>query len=211
MNNFKKVSFIIPCLKYRDYILEAIDSIKKQTIQDYEIIVVSNEVDTRLNDLEKLGVKFIQSTNFAPSLKINEGFKVSSGNYITILSDDDKIEPDFIEKMYDENYDVVYSDMQVFGTKSFYVGASDWNKCQFRISTVPFITSMVSRRMFMIVNGYDVINYYDWDFWFKCFEAGAKAKRVRLPLFNYRATETNEASFKQDPKFRDEILAKHKK
>lgn len=210
-----KLSIIIPAWKYRGYIEEAIDSLRKQTNQDFEVIIVS---DSNKDKYEILNDSFIKhiflDTEEHPTYKINKGFEIASGKYITVLSDDDMLEETFVEKMtfkMDKGYDIVYSDMKVFGKRNYFSPASDeWTLSQFKISTVPYITSMVTSDMFKLVDGYqDICSYWDWDFWFKCFTKGAKHYHLKEPLFLYRSTEANESSFKQDEKLRQIVLDKH--
>jgi glycosyltransferase involved in cell wall biosynthesis len=214
MNNFKKLSIIIPAWKFRGYIQEAIDSLSKQTNKDFELIIVSDSNKDKYEALKEDFIKQIYlSEEKHPALKINIGFAESKGKYITVLSDDDLLDETFVEKMtqkMDEGFDVVYSDMQVFGEREYLCPASDeWTLNQFKISTVPYITSMVTREMFKQVGGYSVANYYDWDFWWKCFENKASHFHLKEPLFKYRCTKDNITSFSQNPDFKREILNKH--
>lgn len=206
----------MPVYKYRDYIFEAIESLKEQTDKDFELIIVSDRDKDKYSLLKEDFIKHIYlDKEEHPALKINIGFNKSSGKYITILSDDDMLDKYFVENMtskISDGYDVVYSDMEVFGTKNYICPASDkWTLSQFRVSTVPYITSMVTREMFIKVSGYSVIGYYDWDFWFKCFECGAKPYHLKETLFRYRSSEENISSFTQNPTLKEEILNKHEK
>jgi len=213
MNQFK-LSIIMPVWKYRDYILETLDSLRKQTDKDFELIIVS---DSDKDKYELLNDSFIKHVylekELHPALKINKGFSKSKGKYITVLSDDDLLDPTFVEKMtqkMSEGFDVVYSDMQVFGDREYACPASDeWTIQQFKISTVPYITSMVTREMFKSVGGYSVANYYDWDFWWKCFDHEASHYHIKELLFLYRCSNNNLASFTQNPDFKREIINKH--
>jgi hypothetical protein len=110
----------------------------------------------------------------------------------------------------EEGFDVVYSDMRVFGDREYLCPATDeWTLNQFKISTVPYITSMVTHKMFKEVGGYSVFHYYDWDFWFKCFKHDASHYHINEPLFLYRCSNSNLTSFEQNPAFRQEILKAH--
>ena len=82
---------------------ECIESIKKQTINNYEIIVVANDC----NDCSLLFIKhIIEKTDNAKlfitkekgvSRARNKGIAEAKGNYIIFLDDDDVISPFFLE------------------------------------------------------------------------------------------------------------------
>jgi len=209
-----KLSIIMSVWKYRDCILEAIESLKNQTEKDFELIIVSDSDKDKYDLLKGDFIRHIHvDTEQHPALKINKGFTKAKGKYITVLSDDDLLDPTFVEKMtqkMEEGFDVVYSDMQVFGDREYLCPATDeWTLNQFKISTVPFITSMVTHKMFKEVGGYSVFHYYDWDFWFKCFKHDASHYHLKEPLFLYRCSNSNLTSFEQNPAFRQEILKAH--
>ena len=81
-----RVSIIIPTLGKRPKMLkEAIASIEAQTIP-CEIIVVKDP-DKSFGNQQR---------------KINKGIKQSSGEFYAFMGDDDRLKPDFAEKMLQE-------------------------------------------------------------------------------------------------------------
>ena len=91
-----------------NYLKETLDSISKQTFSDYELVIRNNAASPELKDevkticsdwLEKENVVYTESKE---QLKIADNFneivKVAKGEYITILSDDDIIQPQFLEE-----------------------------------------------------------------------------------------------------------------
>ena len=167
------VSIIIPNNNDK-YIEETLNSIKAQTYKNYEVIILSTREygDIGLNK------------------KVNLGAKKAKGEYLLVLSDDDTIEPDYLEKTVEmmKDVDIVYTDMRNFGDYNSIDIAMDWNKGNFQGSTVPYITSLVRKEMFNKVGGWEEEEYVygDWNFWSKCFKAEATAFHLREPLFNYR-------------------------
>lgn len=101
-----KVSIIIPVYNVEKYIRRCIDSVKKQTLKDIEIICVDDgspdgcpaildscaQTDPR--------IKVIHQKNKGQGGARNTGVENACGEYITFLDSDDVMEPNFAEKMY---------------------------------------------------------------------------------------------------------------
>ena len=92
-----KVSVIVPTYNRPETLIRAVDSIKNQTYQDLEIIIV--------DDASSLSIPIIQGTTYV-RLDKNSGFharprnvgiKLARGKYIAYLDDDDEYLPKHIE------------------------------------------------------------------------------------------------------------------
>jgi glycosyltransferase involved in cell wall biosynthesis len=109
----KKASIIIPVNNRPDYIIEAIKSAQKQTIQDIEVIVVVNGGE---NDPTNQSVKRYMSGGYKYSSKksevrlittdinnigycMNLGVNNMHGEYYVQLDSDDRLKPDTVEKI----------------------------------------------------------------------------------------------------------------
>ena len=88
-----KVSVIIPTFNRFSLISRAIDSVLKQTIKPFEIIVVddgsSDNTSTFIKNNYK-SVKLIKQNNLGVSKARNVGIKNSSGDWIALLDSDDE-------------------------------------------------------------------------------------------------------------------------
>lgn len=104
-----RVSAIIPTYGMPDYLEKAIISVKKQTISEWELIVVDdNNPDTlaRKKTEELLNcfagddrIKYIQHTcNKNGAAARNTGISIASGQYIAFLDSDDEYLPQRFEK-----------------------------------------------------------------------------------------------------------------
>ena len=93
--NHKKISIIVPCFNSGKTLKRTIDSIKKQTWQNKEIILVndgSNDKETleRLNDYRNDSlVKLINQKNKGLSAARNKGVINANGEYLYFLDSDD--------------------------------------------------------------------------------------------------------------------------
>lgn len=101
-----KISIIIATYNGYKYINQAIDSVLSQTYSDIEIIVVddgSDDIKLKkvlspyiLNNL----IKYIYIENSEPGAARNSGVKISSGEYLAFLDDDDYWVKDKLEKQF---------------------------------------------------------------------------------------------------------------
>ena len=196
---------LIPSYKSTEYIEEAINSVLNQTIQADEIIIgtnikaqeLKNKLETYLKDPRfkflDVGGEEIQK----PSRKFNMIAEIATSTHLIFLCEDDMLCPTFIEEVsqYPE-YDVVYTDMEVIGMNPHYEKAQEWNAENFRQSTVPFVNSVVKKDMWSKIKWRDEgYSFFDWDFWWRCFKAGATAKHIEKYLFLYRTHPKQDSNF----------------
>ncbi len=112
----EKVSIIIPVYNCAKYIEKTINSIKKQTYSNIEVILIDDgSTDDSLEKCKEMAknqdIKVIHQENFgAPSAR-NKGIDVCSGQYILLFDSDDILLPTAIEKMVEryqkDNLDLV--------------------------------------------------------------------------------------------------------
>ncbi|MBO4395062.1 MAG: glycosyltransferase [Eubacterium sp.] len=102
----KKVSVVIPMYNAKQYIFHCIEGLKKQTLQDLEIIVVDDCSTDGSYDLcaEKYAgderVKILrQPQNGGPGAARNAGIQSATGEYITFVDCDDAVTTDAFSAM----------------------------------------------------------------------------------------------------------------
>ena len=99
------VSIVVPVYKVEKYIRECIDSILKQTYQNYELILVDDGSPDRCGEIcedykkknEKIQV--IHKQNGGLSDARNAGTKIAKGEYITYIDSDDYVSENYLEKL----------------------------------------------------------------------------------------------------------------
>lgn len=110
------VSVIMPAYNAEKYIQEAIESIKNQTLQQWELIIVEDcSTDQTLtvikSCLQDTRIKLFQNNqNLGIAASRNRAISLASGKYIAIQDDDDLSFPDRLEKQVrflDEHKNVV--------------------------------------------------------------------------------------------------------
>jgi glycosyltransferase involved in cell wall biosynthesis len=90
-----KVSVIITTYKRPHYLSEAIGSVLKQSLRDFELIIVDDDPDGK--EVEKIILSYRDpriiyiknKENFGGAKSLNIGLKRAKGEYIAVLDDDD--------------------------------------------------------------------------------------------------------------------------
>ncbi|MBP3891882.1 MAG: glycosyltransferase [Solobacterium sp.] len=117
-----KVSVIVPMYNVEAYVGACLDSLKAQTLQDMEVILVD---DGCTDDTAKIAQSYVDQNpslftlfhkeNGGLSDARNFGIPHAKGEYIAFLDSDDFVEPTFYEKMLqkiEEGHDIVVCDIE---------------------------------------------------------------------------------------------------
>lgn len=125
--------------------------------------------------------------------RLNAAIGRSRCDAFVILSDDDRLAPDFVEKtaaMLD-GIDIVYTDCMIFGNRNCKAHAlGEFNQRNLDRNTVPLITSLCRKSIWEKVGGFADVAFFDWDFWWRCCRAGASAYWLKEHLWFYREHES---------------------
>lgn len=106
-NVLPKVSIIIPVYNTEQYIGECIESILKQTLTDFELILVDDcSTDNSLTILKSYAnndprITLVESSvNTGVGEARNKGIELATGEYIAFVDSDDFVKEDMFEKLY---------------------------------------------------------------------------------------------------------------
>lgn len=124
-----KVSVIIPVFNAEKYLRQCLDSIKRQTLNDFEVICIddgsNDESAIILKEYEQSDSRFriITQANSGVSIARNNGIKNAKGQYLCFIDADDYVQDNYLYDTYnlavENNADIV-----IFGGKSF--PSTDW-------------------------------------------------------------------------------------
>jgi glycosyltransferase involved in cell wall biosynthesis len=94
------VSVIIPCYNQGKFLQECIESVLNQTYRSLEIIIVDDGSTDDTRDVARRFpvLKYVHQNNAGPAQARNNGFNVSTGNYLIFLDADDRLLPNGIEE-----------------------------------------------------------------------------------------------------------------
>ena len=201
--NLSLISVIIPCYNSGRTLKRTILSIKEQTWNQKEIILVNDgstdhltiDVIKELQD-EKI-IKLINQENSGLAAARNTGVNQSSGNYLFFLDADDWIEPSALEIMYKkllENNDsgYIFTDTYLEGKRNGFL-KKEYNFFeQLFLNQIPY-SIFISKKDFIKNGFYDenmILGYEDWEFNVRLASNNLIGKRVPIPLFHYDVQNT---------------------
>ncbi len=175
----KKVSIIIPTFNRVESVVSAIESLLEQTYKNIEIIIVNDNGEKNKDITEKLEEKIkkylikkeiryikLEKNGGAPFAR-NEGVKVSTGEYLCFLDDDDRYVKEKIEKQIkkfsennNENLGFIGSNLKydtgiVDNKKRYYLGNQLKNHLLNQHGIVGTPTFMFRKKIFIEVSGFE--------------------------------------------------------
>ena len=196
-----KVSVIIPCYNQGQYLDEAVESVRLQTFEDIEIIIVNDGSDqpetvAACNAYEKSGIKVLTTSNQGLAAARNNGIEVAEGTYILPLDADDKIAPRYLSEAVailesSPDIGIVYCRARLFGAVE-----GDWNLPEYSLSemlrdNIIFCSALFRKSDWDKAGGYDtgmVYGWEDYEFWLSLIETGLKVHRLDGAYFHYRVS-----------------------
>ena len=103
-----KVSIIVPVYNVEKYLERCINSLKNQSLEDIEIILVddsSSDSSPQICDkaaAEDVRIKVIHKVNEGAGMARNAALLVATGEYIGFVDSDDFVEPEMFQVLYDK-------------------------------------------------------------------------------------------------------------
>ena len=99
------VTVVIPAYNAEKYIGECLDSILKQTMHDFEVLVIDDGSTDGTGDVVKdlakkdERIKYIKQKNMGVARTRNMGVGLAKGEFIAFMDNDDFIDRDYLEKL----------------------------------------------------------------------------------------------------------------
>jgi glycosyltransferase involved in cell wall biosynthesis len=198
-SNQPLISILMPYYRLGQFLVEAVESVKRQTYQNWELLVVDDcspemsatsvlaqQTDPRIRLLR-------HDSNLGVSAARNTAASNSKGEYLLPLDSDDLLEPTYIEKMLralgETGSSAAYSQVKYFGKFDFIYTPST-RLCDIFSGHYPCNTLLMKREVYDSVGGYKPIAAIeDTEFWISAIESGVKFAFVEEPLYLYRTHE----------------------
>jgi glycosyltransferase involved in cell wall biosynthesis len=205
MNNIL-FSIIIPTYNRALFIEKTVQSVLRQTYENFEIIVVddgsTDNTAEVIRNIESSKIKYLKIDNSERGYARNYGVKQSLGDYITFLDSDDILFPDHFSNAYEDivkynnppflhlGYEIVNTDDKVLfkidklknDNISFLIRGNSLscNGC--------FLRADVSRK-YMFNEDRNLAGSEDWELWFRVLAAnGIKVdNRVSSRMYNHES------------------------
>lgn len=180
-----KISIIITTKQEQKVIGYLLESIKRSTFKDYEIILVDNNSSDLTREIAKRYTKKIFIKGPERSAQRNFGVKQATGKYLLILDADMQLEEDVLRQAYqlfekDKEVGAIVIPERSFGQgfwtqfkvfeREFYIDEEDIEAPRF-----------FAKKIFQSFGGYDlsITGPEDWDLPLRMKKAGVKIGRVK--------------------------------
>lgn len=207
----EKVSVIMPCYNDGKYIMEAIDSIVKQTYPDWELIIVDDgsddeETKTIINEIQNPKIKVFHTEHLRPAGARNYGIQKAEGTYILPVDSDDRIHEEYMEKavkMIESNprIGVVYCKAELFGEKNGSWNLPDYSFKHMLLDNIVFVTALFYKSDWEKVGGFNTSmaqGMEDYDFWLSILGLEREICQIPEVLFYYRIKPVSRTTNFQD-------------
>ena len=201
--NSRLISIIVPCFNSGKTIKRTIESLKSQTWEEKEIIIVNDGSDDQetldiLNLFE--GILIINQKNLGLSAARNTGAYKAKGRFLLFLDSDDWIEDDALELMFnffEKNISIsknnfIFSDIILEGKVNKNVSKNYNFFEQLFLNQIPY-SIFIEKNTWLLNNGYDEnmrLGYEDWEFNIRLGAKSIFGKRLPIPLFHYSVCNT---------------------
>ena len=113
-------SIIIPVYNAQKTLVRCLDSVRRQSFQDFEVILIDDgSADGSLSICEQYSqqderFRTFHQENAGPSAARNQGLKIAKGRYLCFVDSDDYVSGDYLEKLY-EKAEETDADLLFFG------------------------------------------------------------------------------------------------
>lgn len=235
-----EISIIIPAYNVEKYIEECIDSVLKQKLINFEILVINDgSTDSTLAKLEKYkgnkNIKIITTKNRGLSAARNLGIKLSQGEYLLFLDSDDFLIENSLFKVLEEaklnkleivayncniyynkeNYfkleRPIYSEKVIDGSEFFIINYI--NKKSYPMSWLNLYHKSIFHKYKLLFK--EGIIYEDVEFEIRLLTKVKKMKYLNIEVINYRQRSTSimksKKNFKLEVKSYYSIIETYKK
>jgi glycosyltransferase involved in cell wall biosynthesis len=203
-----QVSVIIPTYNTARYVVEAVESVRAQTYNDYEIVVID---DGSTDETEQVmrryqpPVRYIRQQNGGVAVARNRGIAESTGRYIAFLDADDTWLPRKLERQIEairqsSRHRACYSAFTRVDANLSPLGISHSQRVGTALEDLltrgnvigSICTLLCERSLFRCVGGFDpaLSQCADWDMWVRL-AAQTEFLYLDEPLVTYRQHETN--------------------
>lgn len=194
------ISVVIPCHNYGRYLPEAVASVDAQTRRADEIVIVddgsSDDTGRTIEDLRACRPDLIavsRSPARGAATTFNDAVRASHGDLVVILSADDRLSPQYLERLAgvldaDPALDFAYCEARLFGSVERTETAPPFDSRELARGNFINGSAMFRRKLFDRVGGFrtDFGAMEDWEFWLHAVALGYRGRAVDGCWLEYR-------------------------
>jgi glycosyltransferase involved in cell wall biosynthesis/GT2 family glycosyltransferase/SAM-dependent methyltransferase/uncharacterized protein YbaR (Trm112 family) len=202
-NDHADVTVIIPLYNYETYVIDALESVREQTLSSLDLVVVDgfstdNSLSVAAAWAKKNAKRFnriavLQNrANYGLAFCRNSGFDAAYSPYVLPLDADNKLAPKCCEALLETIRcgDAVYAypTIQQFGDASSLANNVPYDPQRLVAGNYIDAMALVSKEAWAIVGGYDHVRHgwEDFDFWCRLAERGLQGEWRPEVLAHYR-------------------------
>ena len=193
MQNISKVSIIIPCYSYAQYLDEAIQSALAQSVPCEIIVVSDGAIDNSVEIAKKYPVIVLEKENGGLASARNYGIAHATGEYIMSFDSDDILKPCAVEEhlKYAEPDTIVTCGLIAFGSENYTAYPIPATVSILLQTNCIYSNSLFSKKMWEDVGGFDEseIMREGWEdrmFWLEALIKGYKSVVSDRPCLLWR-------------------------
>jgi len=195
-----RVTVMLPCYNAHRFLGEALDSVRRQTLTDIEILVVDDgSTDpATIACIAALApdVRVVRQENRGLAGARNTGFREARGEWVLPLDCDDMLAPTMLEHCLAAataaGTAYAHAQIEVFGDESGVVRKRFNFFEQLATNQLPYCL-LLKRAVWLDAGGYDETmrhGYEDWEFNIRLGARGHFGVQVDEPLFRYRVSRS---------------------
>jgi glycosyltransferase involved in cell wall biosynthesis/SAM-dependent methyltransferase len=196
------ISVVIPFYNSPRYLNETLDSLRSQTIQDFEVILINDGSDEpeSLRTLEDIRaeswVRVVDAPHEGLPATRNRGAIEARAELLMFLDSDDYLDPSALEKLCwliatQPQHAFVYSGVVHFGEVQG-LSYEEFDAARLHKENYLAATCVIRRSIYLELGGNDpamIRSWEDYDFWLRLTSKGYTGLLFREPLFHYRRHE----------------------
>jgi glycosyltransferase involved in cell wall biosynthesis/SAM-dependent methyltransferase len=203
-----EVTVAIPLYNYANYIEEALESVRAQTLAAIDLVVVDDastdhSLDVALAWVRRHADRFnrvlvmCNRSNSGLARTRNVGFDAAETHYVLPLDADNRLRPESCEKslaaLQGGRAAFAYPKIQCFGGSDHVIGAQPFEPLRLASNNYIDAMALIAKWAWAAIGGYEHIKFgwEDYDFWCRCVERGIWGVHVPEILADYRFHETS--------------------
>lgn len=203
-----EVTVIIPLYNYASVVIEALDSVRDQTLTEIDLVIVDgfstdNSLEVALDWAQRNAnrfncIKVLKNlANYGLGFCRNSGFDAADSNYVLPLDADNRLRPECAELLLaaikQSGTAYVYPTIQHFGTSTAQISDTPYSAQRFAAGNYVDAMALISKEAWAMVGGYNHVRHgwEDYDFWVRLAEMGMAGEWCPQVLADYRVHQTS--------------------
>ncbi|AVR44854.1 glycosyl transferase [Christiangramia fulva] len=208
MEDYGKVSVIMPAYNSGKFIGHAIDSVIAQTYENWELLIVDDAstddtreiIQNKLNSDQRIQL-FHHSTNLGTQYSRNKAIEKAAGRFIAFLDADDLWIPEKLEiqlkTLHEQNFQACFSSYDLIDEKGRSLGKTikALPKLNFqkllKANYVGNLTGIYDTRKIGKIFCPDIAKRQDWALWLEVIRKGGPITGIQQSLAKYRVRKNS--------------------